>query len=157
MKILIDADGCPVVDMAVSIAQRNKTECLILCDASHEIERDGAETITFMTGPDQVDFELLRRVHANDIVITQDYGLAAMCLARRALVMDQDGREYTDNTIDSLLMSRDMARKIRRSGGRLKGKSKRTRDQDKMFETAFTSLLERSKLLPILQNPIIDC
>ncbi len=141
MKILIDADGCPVVDITIRIARENGLACLILCDAAHEIEREGAVTLTFMSGQDQVDFELVNRVQAGDIVITQDYGLATMCLARKALVLNQDGREYTNQNIDSLLMARDTARKIRRSGGRLKGPPKRTREQDQSFEKALGHLI----------------
>ena len=141
MKILIDADGCPVVDNTIRIARKHRVGRLILCDAAHEIEKEGAVTLTFMSGPDQVDFELVNRVEPGDIVITQDYGLATMCLFRKAFVLNQDGREYTNKNIDSLLLSRDIAKKIRRSGGRLKGQSKRNREQDHSFEDALIKLI----------------
>ena len=144
MKIMIDGDGCPVVDAAVRIARDKKIDCLILCDASHDIQREGAVTLTFISGPDQVDFELVNRIQSGDIVITQDYGLATMCLARNAFVLNQDGREYTKDNIDGLLLSRDVARKIRRSGGRIKGQTKRTRDQDTCFENSFLRLVEKA-------------
>ena len=115
MKILIDADGCPVVDITVRLAQKHHTDCLILCDTSHVFEKSGATTLTFSKGADSVDFALVNRVSPGDIVITQDYGLAAMCLARNAFVLSQDGLAYTGDNIDPMLLARHTAKKIRNS------------------------------------------
>lgn len=134
MRILIDADGCPVVDITVKIAKQNDIECIILCDTSHVFNKDGARTITVSKGADSVDYALVNMLEKGDIVITQDYGLAAMCLARKAIPISQNGMIYDDSNIDSLLLQRHTAKKIRMSGGRLKGNSKRTIDQDFMFE-----------------------
>ena len=119
MRILIDADGCPVVDITISIARERNLECLILCDTSHHFEKPGVRTLTFSKGADSVDFALVNLLTPGDIVITQDYGLAAMCLSRQARVLNQDGMEYTNDNIDALLLARHTARKIRNSGGRL--------------------------------------
>ena len=101
--ILIDADGCPVVDLTVRIGRSHGVPVKILCDTAHRIELEGAETLVFDKGADSVDFALVNRVTPGDIVITQDYGLATMCLARRARVLNQNGLEYTAQNIDSLL------------------------------------------------------
>lgn len=140
-RILIDADGCPVVDETIAVAKRFSTECLILCDTSHRFERDGAQTLTFSKGADSVDFALVNLVQKDDIVVTQDYGLAAMCLAKHALVINQNGVLYTAENIDGLLMARHTAKKIRSSGGRIKGPTKRTNAQDEAFIAALTALL----------------
>ena len=68
MKILIDADGCPVVDVAVRISKERQIECLILCDTTHTLEKDGATTLTFSKGADSVDFALVNLVSPGDIV-----------------------------------------------------------------------------------------
>lgn len=141
MRILIDADGCPVVDISVEIAKKYKLECLILCDTSHVFEKEGATTLTFAKGADSVDYALVNRINAGDIAVTQDYGLAAMCLSRNAIVLNQDGMEYTDDNIDSLLDARHTAKKIRNSGGRLKGPHKRNAEQDVSFESALDNLI----------------
>lgn len=140
-RVLIDADGCPVVDEAVATAVRFGAQCLILCDTAHRIEKEGAETYVCSKGADSVDFTLVNMVKPGDIVVTQDYGLAAMCLARRARVLSQNGMEYTDGNIDSLLYARHTARKIRNGGGRVKGPKKRTFEQDQQFLDALTALL----------------
>ena len=76
MNILIDADGCPVVDLTLQIAKRFGVPVIILCDTSHQIEREGAQTLVFDKGSDSVDFALVNRVKPGDVVVTQDYGLA---------------------------------------------------------------------------------
>ena len=141
MRILIDADGCPVVDIAVQIAARHKIECIILCDTSHVFEKEGAKTITVSKGEDSVDFALVNMIEPGDIVVTQDYGLAAMCLAKKAITISQDGRIYDDSNIDSLLFSRHQSRKIRSAGGRTKGPSKRTVEQDEKFRHTLIGLI----------------
>ncbi len=143
MKVLIDADGCPVVDITVKEALRRSVSCLILCDTSHEIYRDGAETVIISRGSDSVDFALVNRVEPGDIVVTQDYGLAAMCLAKGALVINQNGLRFTEGNIDALLMSRHISKKLRSSGSHLKGPPKRKPADDKAFLEALTELLPK--------------
>lgn len=142
-RILIDADGCPVVDETIKIAKQFHLECLILCDTSHHFEREGAQTLVFSKGTDSVDFALVNLLHTGDVVVTQDYGLAAMCLSRSALALSQDGMEYTTDNIDGLLLARHTAKKIRNAGGRLKGPAKRTAAQDKAFSEKLMELLQR--------------
>ena len=142
MKLLIDADGCPVTDITIRLCRKFAVSCLILCDTAHEYHRSGAETLVFDKGSDSVDYALVNRVTAGDIVITQDYGLASMCLARGCRVLHQDGWEYTRDNIDALLFVRHESRKTRAAGHRMKGPKKRTREQDSSFENALTSLLQ---------------
>ncbi len=144
MKILIDADGCPVVDIAIGLCRGYSLPCLLLCDTAHILQKDGAQTLVFDKGADSVDFALVNRVQPGDIVITQDYGLASMCLARQATVMHQDGWLYTPGNIDALLFQRHAARKHRAAGGRTKGPAKRTPQQNKCFEQALLALLQQT-------------
>ena len=144
IKLLIDADGCPVVDIAVGLARKHDIECLILCDTAHEFRKEGAHTITVSKGADSVDFALVNLVQKGDVVVTQDYGLAAMCLAKGAVPINQNGMIYTSDNIDALLHQRHTAQKIRRGGGRLKGPPKRGAEQNRAFEEALTAILERT-------------
>ena len=140
--VLIDADGCPVVDLTIRICRACSVPVLILCDTAHRIERDGAETIVFDKGADSVDFALVNRVRPGDIVITQDYGLAAMCLSRRARVLNQNGLEYTADNIDGLLEQRHHNKKLLRVGKHLKGPAKRTKEQDEAFGETLERMLK---------------
>ena len=142
MELFIDADGCPVTNIAIRVAGQYGVVCTLLCDTAHEIQRSGARTITVSKGADSVDYALVNLVHRGDVVVTQDYGLAAMCLSRGAVPIHQDGMIYTNDNIDGLLFFRAAAKKIRNAGGRLKGPAKRTKEQDRAFEAALTRLLE---------------
>lgn len=142
MKILIDADGCPVVDSTIQIAKKYHVEAVILCDTSHVFEKEGVRTVTVSKGADSVDFALVNMLSPGDIAVTQDYGLAAMCLARRAIPVSQNGMIYNDDNIGALLLARHTAKKIRSAGGRLKGNSKRSPEQDVDFARTLTNLLK---------------
>ena len=131
MRVFIDADGCPVVGCAIRVAKRFGIPVLLLCDTAHEFTREGAQTITVSKGADSADFALVNLLHPGDAVVTQDYGLAAMCLARGALPIHQDGKRYTAENIDALLLARHTA--------------KRTPEQVSAFEKAFTQLLEEQQ------------
>lgn len=143
MNLLIDADACPVAKIAVNLCRNYHISCFLLCDTAHKIECDGATTLTFDKGSDSVDFALVNRVTSGDLVITQDYGLASMCLARGARVLHQDGWEYTSWNIDALLLQRHESRKFRASGGRAKGPKKRTDEQDRVFSSSLESILQK--------------
>lgn len=142
MRVFVDADACPVVDITVRCCRKENIPCFLLCDTAHELYRDGAQTLVFDKGADSVDFALVNRVSAGDIVVTQDYGLASMCLAKQAAVLHQDGWQYTQDNIGGLLFQRSESRRYRASGGRIKGPSKRTSKQDAQFARALEQLLQ---------------
>ena len=142
MKILIDGDGCPVIDVALEIARRYAIEVIIFCDTSHHIEKAGAVTKMVTKGSDAVDFVLVNEAQAEDIVVTQDYGLAAMVLAKKAQAINQNGLVFSDDNLSSLLFSRHVAKEVRRQGGRTKGPKKRDPKQNEAFKVSFTKLLE---------------
>ncbi|PGS48747.1 YaiI/YqxD family protein [Bacillus sp. AFS041924] len=141
MKILIDADGCPVVTETINIAAEFNIDVLLLCDTAHIMQREGAKTIVISQGADAVDFALVNRVSKGDVIITQDYGLAAMVLSKQAYVLNQNGFQYTNENIDSLLHTRYVSKKIRNAGGRVKGPKKRQKEDNANFEKGLRSLL----------------
>ena len=144
MTVLIDADGCPVTDIAVRLCRKYGIGCIILCDTSHELHFEGIRTLVFDKGSDSVDYAIVCRVSDDDLVITQDYGLASMCLAKKCRVLHQDGWEYTADNIDALLLVRHESRKHRSAGGRMKGLKKRTSQQNTAFEAALDCILQTS-------------
>lgn len=144
IRVLIDADGCPVVDIAAELCGKYHIPCLILCDTAHQFHRENAETLVFDKGSDSVDFALTNRAAKSDLVITQDYGLASMCLARGCRVLHQDGWEYNADNIDALLFARYESRKYRAAGNRMKGPKKRSSQQNAVFRAAMERILQTS-------------
>lgn len=145
MRVFIDADGCPVVKLTIDTAKRYGLEVTIVCDTAHEFSYKGVEIVTVGKGADSADFRLVNMLTKGDIAVTQDYGLAAMCLSKNALALDQNGMIYTNDNIDGLLLSRQTAKKLRNSGKRLKGPKKRTKENDERFLASLEELINRNK------------
>ena len=141
MRILVDADACPVKQIIVRLAKKKKIPVTMLIDTSHELSDGYSTIITVDKQADSVDFALMSLLEREDIVVTQDYGLAAMVIGKGARAVNQNGLVFTDENIDKLLMERHIGGKIRRDGGRTKVPAKRTKDNDARFEAAFEQLL----------------
>lgn len=141
MKILIDADGCPVVKQTIEIAKLNNIEVVIFCDTSHIINNDYAKTITVSKGADSVDFALVNQVAKDDIVVTQDYGLAAMVLSKGGKPITQNGMIISDSNLTMLLTTRHESKKARMAGAHLKGPKKRTNENDIVFCDALKNMI----------------
>ena len=118
MKIFVDADACPVVRIVEDIAKRYKVPVTLLCDTNHILSSDYSEVITVSAGADAVDFKLISLCHQGDIVVTQDYGVAAMALGKKAYAIHQSGKWYTDENIDQMLMERHLSKKARKSSSK---------------------------------------
>ncbi len=142
MKIIIDADACPVVDITVNTAKERGLPCIIVCDNTHSIERDGAQTIVVDKGADSADCKIANITEKGDVIVTQDYGLAALILAKGGKALNQNGLIYTESNIDNLLFTRHVSRKERMAGNRTKSPKKRTRQNDSDFLKALLMCLE---------------
>jgi len=142
MRILVDADACPVKEIIVRSAKQRNIPVTMLIDTSHEWSDGYSEVITVDKQADSVDFALMGLLTREDIVVTQDFGLAAMVLGKGARAVNQNGLVYKDDNIEKLLMERHIGAKVRRGGGRTKGPAKRTFDTNERFEAAFVKLLD---------------
>ena len=141
MQILVDADACPVKQIIVRLAKQKNIPVIMLIDTSHELHDGYSRIITVDKQADSVDYALMGLLTRDDIVVTQDYGLAAMVIGKGAKAVNQNGLIFTDTNIDRLLMERHIGQKIRRSSGRTKGPPKRTKEDDVRFEAVFEQML----------------
>ena len=146
MRILVDADACPVKQIIVRVAKKNGIPVTMFIDTSHEINDGYSDIITVDKAADSVDFALMALLSKDDVVVTQDYGLAAMALGKGARAVSQNGLVYTNYNIDRLLMERHVGGKVRRAGGRTKGPAKRAKKDDELFEAALEKLLTEIKI-----------
>lgn len=144
-KILVDADACPVVKIVERIAKEREIPCVLLCDTNHVMHSDYSDIKIIGAGADAVDFALINHAKKNDIVVTQDYGVAAMALGKGCFAIHQSGKWYTDSNIDTMLMERHLSKKARMGKGKhhLKGPAKRTEEDDKRFEESFIRIIEK--------------
>lgn len=142
MKLVIDGDGCPVINIGIRVAKNFEKDILIICDTSHDLSKYGVETIVVSKGNDAADFIIVNNVNKEDIVVTQDYGLAAMVLSKGASAINQNGLIYNNDNIDQLLLNRHISKKIRKAGGRTKGPKKRSKIDDEKFEIELINLFK---------------
>ena len=144
MEIFVDADACPVVREIEAIARKYKVPVTLLCDTNHILRSDYSQVRVIEAGADSVDIALINLCHAGDVVVTQDYGVAAMALGKRAVAVHQNGWRYTDENMDRLLMERHLAKKARRASHKnhLSGPRKRTAADKENFALKFEALLQ---------------
>ena len=143
MQIFVDADACPVVFIVEAVARKYGVAVTLLCDTNHILYSDYSEVVVVGAGADAVDYKLISICHKGDIVVSQDYGVAAMALGKGAYAIHQSGKWFTNDNIDEMLFSRHIAKVMRNSKKKshLKGGRKRNSDDDKNFEMSFERLI----------------
>ena len=143
MQIFVDADACPVVGIVESLAEKYNIPTTLLCDTNHVLYSDYSDVIIVGAGTDAVDYKLISICHKGDIVVSQDYGVAAMALGKGAYAIHQSGKWYTNENIDQMLMERHLNKKARRSSQKnhIKGPRKRTDADDERFFQSMEKLV----------------
>lgn len=143
MNIYVDADACPVVRIVEDIAEKYNIAVTLLCDTNHVLNSDYSDVIVVVAGADAVDYKLISICHKGDIVVSQDYGVAAMALGKGAYAIHQSGRWYTNDNIDRMLMERHLNKKQRRTSHKnhFKGPKKRTSEDDERFRESFEKMV----------------
>ena len=146
MKIYIDADACPVVSIAEKVAAKFQIPVTLLCDTNHILQSDYSDVIVVDAGADAVDYKLISICRKGDIVVSQDYGVAAMALGKGAYAIHQSGKWYTNDNIDRMLMERHLNKKARRNSNKahLKGPKKRTKKDDERFSESSEKLIQKA-------------
>lgn len=147
MDIYVDADACPVVRIVETVAQKHGIPVTLLCDTNHVLNSDYSQIKVVGAGADAVDYKLISICRAGDIVVSQDYGVAAMALGKGAYAIHQSGKWYTNENIDQMLMERHLNKKARRKSHKnhLKGPRKRTEEDDTRFAQAFEKMILKAK------------
>ncbi|MFI3307819.1 MAG: DUF188 domain-containing protein [Mycoplasmatota bacterium] len=130
MRIVIDADACPNVYEIINIAQQYKIKILIVADDSHVFKNDYADIVICETGYQSADMYILNNLKKEDIVITQDYGVAVIALSKVYAVIHPTGFLY-DETISEMMEIRHIHAVARKSGIKVKGPKKRKKEDSK--------------------------
>ncbi|NLX75546.1 MAG: DUF188 domain-containing protein [Synergistaceae bacterium] len=143
MKIIVDADACPKNVLLYTIKAGKKANIQVVTVASfnHNIESD--LHITVGNASQEADIKVMNLTEAGDIVITQDWGLAAMVLSKKAYAINPIGIEYLSDKMDFMLEERNIKAEFRKSGGRTKGPSKRKSEDDDRFSKTLDSIISR--------------
>jgi uncharacterized protein len=142
MKILVDADACPVKEIIIKAAKKRRIPVMMFIDTSHTLHDGYSQVFTVDKAKDSADFALIAKTSAADLVVTQDFGVAAMALAVGACALNQNGLIFSEGNMDALLYERHISQKIRRAGGRTHGSPRRSKQDDLNFENALIGLLD---------------
>ncbi len=145
MRIIIDGDACPVIDLAESIAHKFNIELVLFCDYNHNIKLNYGKVVKVDQSYQSVDMKIINFATRKDIIITDDYGLASLALSKKASAINSKGKIYTDKNIDTLLMKRHINKKIRRAGGRHPTAKKRSKKDDENFKINLIRLIKDIK------------
>lgn len=141
MKIYVDADGCPVVDIAIKVAKEFRLGIVLVKNYAHVINDDYATIITVDISRDSADYYIVNEVQKGDIVISQDYGVAAMVLSKEAVCITQNGLIISSENIDGMLNSRHINQKLRREKKIYTKIKKRNPAANVQFEKSLRSLV----------------
>lgn len=142
INIFVDADGCPVVNIAIDIAKEYKRDITIVKNYAHNISSDYANIVTVDISRDSADYYIVNHISPGDIVITQDYGLAAMILARGGIGINQNGNIITEENIDGMLNTRHINQKLRRQNIYTSKFKKRNSEANIHFEIGLRKLIK---------------
>lgn len=147
MRIFVDADACPVIGIIERLAKKYDVPVTLLCDTNHVLVSEYSEVKVIGAGADAVDYALIGLCGRGDIVVSQDYGVAAMALGKGAYAIHQSGKWYTNENIDQMLMERHLAKKARRATKKnhLKGPKKRSTQDDERFAESFEKMIKKAK------------
>ena len=143
MHIYVDADACPVIRIVENIARKYNIETTLICDTNHVLTSDYSDVVTVSAGADAVDFKLVNLCTRDDIVVTQDYGVAAMALSKGAYAIHQSGKWYTNDNIDRMLMQRHITKCAKRASSKnhINGPKKRSNEDNIHFAESFEKLV----------------
>ncbi|SEK22639.1 hypothetical protein SAMN04488700_1221 [Carnobacterium iners] len=142
--IYIDADACPVKDIIISEGIAKQIPIILVTSISHFSTKEqpfGVETIYVDTGAEAADYRIMRLLKKDDLLVTQDYGLASLALAKGAIVIHHSGYRYTSDNIDRLLQDRYLSAMVRKSGKRTKGPKPFTEENRSTFRQLLTDIL----------------
>lgn len=148
MNIYVDADACPVQNEVIQIAKAERIPVTLVksySHFSHAIMPNHVREIYVDKGDDMADFKIVQLVNANDIVITQDYGLASLCLQKGCHVIHHNGYEYTEKNIEQLLASRHASAMARRAGVRTKGPKAFSNEKKTAFKNCLTKVIRKNE------------
>lgn len=142
MNILVDADACPVKNIIIRLAKDYHLPVTMVIDNTHILQDNYCEIIIVDKARDSVDLALINKVQKGDIVVSQDYGVAAMALAKECFAISNHGLVFDKDNIDRLLFERHISQKIRKAGGKTSNPKKRTHEDNIHFEKQFRRLIE---------------
>lgn len=143
VRVWVDADACPRGALLATFALARREGAAVQTVSSFRHESGVPGHLQVDGAPQATDMAILARMDRHDIVVTQDFGLAALALARGGYALTPKGFVFRDDNIDTMLAMRADAARLRRGRKRvrLKGSAARTGEDDQRFAEALAAVL----------------
>ncbi len=119
MRILVDADACPVAIKEILYRAANRAEIPLTLVANQMLRVPPSPWIKALQVPsgfDVADQRIAQEAEAGDIVVTADVPLAALVIAKGAVVIDPRGELLDRGNIQERLTMRNFMETLRNSG-----------------------------------------
>lgn len=146
MKVIIDADACPVKDIVSAETKDKDIRVVLVSSIAHFSSKELADHVKAVyvdAGPDAADYKIVQLAKDGDIIVTQDYGLASLLLPKGCIVLHHTGFQYNNMNMDHLLATRHISGVIRRGGGRTKGPRPLSKEDKESFTALFRSIINK--------------
>ncbi|WCK53456.1 YaiI/YqxD family protein [Aneurinibacillus sp. Ricciae_BoGa-3] len=145
IEIWVDADSCPVKQDILAVAEAHNTVVHFVASYAHSLSIHHPQARTYAVDSEfqSADMFIINHVKPDNLVITDDYGLASLALEKRCLAIGTRGKEYTNENISLLLMSRHVSAEIARAGGRRRGPGPLRKEEIARFRQVLQKLLHR--------------
>ncbi|MED5020351.1 YaiI/YqxD family protein [Paenibacillus chibensis] len=142
IHIVVDGDACPVKHEIGEAARAFRIPVLMVSSYDHFIQGgEGVKTIQVDRSDQSADLYIANHIKLGDIVVTQDYGLAALALSKGCHVISFRGQSYNSENIEFMLDRRHHQAKARRRGSYGKGPKPITQEDKRIFQQKLTKLL----------------
>jgi uncharacterized protein YaiI (UPF0178 family) len=144
LKIWVDADACPKAVREVLFRASHRKNIVLTLVANQPIPIPPSKTIHFLqvlSGFDVADNEIIQRVEASDLVVTNDIPLASDVIKKGAKVITPRGERLSKQNIAARLTMRNFMESMRSSGLQTGGPSAQTKSDVKQFADQLDRIL----------------
>ncbi len=143
MRLIVDADACPVKDIIFTIAREYRIPVILVCSIAHAMPENEISEIRWVERrPQAADIEIINLSQPEDIIVTGDYGLASLVIGKKARAISFRGMVYQENRMDALLEQRYLSQKIRDAGGRMKGPAPFLEKDERQFDKSLRKMIQ---------------
>lgn len=144
MRIIVDADACPGKSIIEALGKKYNLEVIMFCDINHVLKSDYSTIKYVDAGFQSVDMALTNEAKSGDVIVSQDFGVAAMVLGKKCFAIGPKGYIYDNENIDQLLFERHLSAKARRAGEKSFNPRKRSEADDDRLRRNLESLIKKA-------------
>jgi uncharacterized protein YaiI (UPF0178 family) len=146
VRILVDADACPVKDEIYKVAYRLEVPVAIVANSHFRVPAHPLiERVVVDDGFDAADDWIAEQADAKAVVVTADILLADRCIKAGATVLSNTGKPFTGNSIGGAIATRAIMADLRAGGDIIGGPAPFSKGDRSRFLSALDAAIMRLK------------